>query len=255
MTATTRLQPGSGRPRICRQPNQARKGKASASRQKPAATGPTSARRTIHGPAASARLAAISAGKAKRPARARVGEEGWCIKGPRPLRLRPPPRQGREGPDGRPRLDRGRRLYRAAAGPRRRLGQRGPGQQRRFGPGGDRRLAGAGQAASHPGQDQRGPARARDRHARRLLQHLDGERPAGGRTDRDDRDRPEDGGGGAGQFRPLGHGGPDRSQGRCRARRAAAARRPVRPRLHRRRQGQQCPLRGMGDEAWPRRAP
>ena len=45
---------------------------ASASRQKPAATGPTSASRTIHGPAASTRLARISAGKARRGG-------DWCI--------------------------------------------------------------------------------------------------------------------------------------------------------------------------------
>src|SRR3954468_10439139 len=79
---------GAGCPRCWRQANRARKGIASASRQNPEATGPTSASRTIHGPTARIRLPRISAGKAKREAEwaeARgmagpVREPAWRVK-------------------------------------------------------------------------------------------------------------------------------------------------------------------------------
>ena len=54
-----------------------RNGTAIASRQNAAATGPTSASRTIHGPNARKALARISAAKAYRPA-LREGI-GWCM--------------------------------------------------------------------------------------------------------------------------------------------------------------------------------
>src|SRR5436853_2808168 len=89
----TSPQTGASRPDCWRQASRKRKGRASATRQKPDATGPTSASLTIHGPRASTRLPAISAGKAWRPAFA-ADDRDCCIVAFWPLRVRAPPLQG-----------------------------------------------------------------------------------------------------------------------------------------------------------------
>ena len=89
--ATTSAQRGAGSARLAAAPaSRSRKGTASAIRQKPAATGPTSASRTIHGPSASTRLPRISAGKAKRPCGAAGGGIIAALQALQPLGPRRP---------------------------------------------------------------------------------------------------------------------------------------------------------------------
>src|SRR4051794_7574924 len=93
MTAIIRREGAEG-PVRSRRAMKRRKGTASAMRQKPEATGPTSASRTSHGPKASIRFAASSAGKAKRAARAAEGDRIWCMPSRGPLGVAAHCRQG-----------------------------------------------------------------------------------------------------------------------------------------------------------------